>query len=174
MLKLCVVLFCFLSTNVGASRLLRRAVEPAPSAVSPVLHSNNKALDNTTLSPNSTSNVEIAVSNGSLIVVVNNTGEPTETKTEEKPKSTENGPLNGLFSRTPTGAALRGLYVFVGLSAVVMLYIAVKLIRLRRKKMRIRKYGLIANADDVEMTPLGADDDDEDTTLFDAHNHIGR
>jgi len=39
--------------------------------------------------------------------------------------------------------------------------------RLRRKKTAVRKYGILASQEDVEMTPLGAEDEEEDATLFD-------
>ncbi|XP_067001999.2 protein FAM174C [Anabrus simplex] len=69
------------------------------------------------------------------------------------------------------GAVLRGFYVFVGLGAIVVMYIVVRTIRLRRKKTTVRKYGILASREDVEMTPLGAEDEDEDTTLFDVNSH---
>jgi hypothetical protein len=31
----------------------------------------------------------------------------------------------------------------------------------------VRKYGILASQEDVEMTPLGAEDEEEDATLFD-------
>jgi hypothetical protein len=39
--------------------------------------------------------------------------------------------------------------------------------RLRRKKTAVRKYGVLASREDVELTPLGAEDEDEDMALFD-------
>lgn len=66
-----------------------------------------------------------------------------------------------------TGAVIRGFYVFVGLGAIVVMYIVVRTIRLKRKKTTVRKYGVLANREDVEMTPLGAEDDEEESTLFD-------
>jgi hypothetical protein len=39
--------------------------------------------------------------------------------------------------------------------------------RLRRKKTSVRKYGVLASREDVELTPLGAEDEDEDMALFD-------
>nr|CAD7592017.1 unnamed protein product [Timema genevievae] len=44
-------------------------------------------------------------------------------------------------------------------------------IMLRRKKTTVRKYGILASREDMEMTPLGAEEDDDDTTLFDVNNH---
>jgi hypothetical protein len=39
--------------------------------------------------------------------------------------------------------------------------------RLRHKKTAVRKYGVLASREDVELTPLGAEDEDEDMALFD-------
>ena len=39
--------------------------------------------------------------------------------------------------------------------------------RLRRKKTIVRKYGVLASREDVELTPLGTQDEDEDMALFD-------
>lgn len=39
--------------------------------------------------------------------------------------------------------------------------------RLRRKKTAVRKYGVLASREDMELTPLGAEDEDEDMALFD-------
>ncbi|XP_049963540.1 membrane protein FAM174A-like [Schistocerca serialis cubense] len=69
-----------------------------------------------------------------------------------------------------SGALLRGFSVFVGLSAIVVIYIVIRAISMRRKKTTVRKYGILTNREDVEMTPLGAEDDEEDTTLFDVSN----
>lgn len=44
--------------------------------------------------------------------------------------------------------------------------------RLRRKRSKTKKYGIIAKSGDLEMTPLDQDDDDDDTTVFEAQNHI--
>jgi hypothetical protein len=66
-----------------------------------------------------------------------------------------------------TGAFIRAFYVFVGLGAIIVMYIVVRTVRLRRKKTAVRKYGILASREDVELTPLGAEDEDEDTALFD-------
>jgi hypothetical protein len=46
--------------------------------------------------------------------------------------------------------------------------------RLRRRKSTVRKYGILASREDVEMTPLGAEDEEEDTTLFEMSSHRSR
>ncbi|KZC04968.1 PREDICTED: uncharacterized protein LOC107193299 [Dufourea novaeangliae] len=71
-----------------------------------------------------------------------------------------------------TGTLKRGLYVFVGLSVIVMVYIMFRSLRLSKTRAQmVRKYGILANRQDVEMRPLPLDEeDDEDTTVFDASN----
>ncbi|PSN33862.1 hypothetical protein C0J52_18857 [Blattella germanica] len=85
----------------------------------------------------------------------------------EPPQNT--GSVNPIINirNIGTGAVVRGFYVFVGLGAIVVMYIVVRTIRLKRKKTTIRKYGVLANQEDVEMTPLGAEDEDDESTLFD-------
>jgi hypothetical protein len=39
--------------------------------------------------------------------------------------------------------------------------------RLRRKKTVVRKYGVLASREDMELTPLGAEEEDEVIALFD-------
>lgn len=70
------------------------------------------------------------------------------------------------------GAVLRGLYVFVGLSVLVMAYIVFRSFRLSKTRAQmVRKYGVLAHRQDVEMRPLPLEEeDDEDTTVFDASN----
>jgi hypothetical protein len=46
--------------------------------------------------------------------------------------------------------------------------------RLRRRKSIVRKYGILASRGDVEMTPLGLEDEDEDTTMFEMPSHKSR
>lgn len=43
--------------------------------------------------------------------------------------------------------------------------------RLRRRRSKVRRYGILANREDVEMTPLGEEDEDEDATVFDINEH---
>ncbi|XP_076764278.1 uncharacterized protein LOC143431437 [Xylocopa sonorina] len=70
------------------------------------------------------------------------------------------------------GALKRGFYVFVGLSVLVMAYIAFRRFRFSKTRAQmVRKYGVLAHRQDVEMRPLPLDEeDDEDTTVFDASN----
>lgn len=170
----CAVILCLASSDVGGNRQFRRGIETVNSTASSIANSSITTSSTVFHAMNST----VSSSNAKLNISmsVNKTDEILGNKSESvvKKQVSPSG-LNETYSKYASGAALRGLYVFIGLSGVVMLYIAVKLIRLKRKKTHIRKYGLLSNADDLEMAPLDADDDDdEDTTLFDAHNHIGR
>ncbi|KAI4496041.1 hypothetical protein M0802_008081 [Mischocyttarus mexicanus] len=81
---------------------------------------------------------------------------------------TEEGHQTSLNS----GALLRGFYVFIGLSILVMAYIVFRNLRLSKTRAQmIRKYGILAHRQDVEMRPLPLEEeDDEDTTVFDASN----
>ncbi|PNF35494.1 hypothetical protein B7P43_G04122 [Cryptotermes secundus] len=73
-----------------------------------------------------------------------------------------------------TGAFVRAFYVFVGVGAIVVMYIVVRTVRLRRRKSAVRKYGILASREDVELTPLGAEEEEEDTTLFEMSSHRSR
>ncbi|XP_039277055.1 membrane protein FAM174A-like isoform X3 [Nilaparvata lugens] len=57
------------------------------------------------------------------------------------------------------------------LSFAILCYTSIKAMRLRRGRRRVRKYGILASREDVEMTPLGEEDEDEDSTVFDINNH---
>lgn len=64
---------------------------------------------------------------------------------------------------------MRAFYVLIGVTAIVVIYFGVRAWRLRRKRNKTKKYGLITGRGaDYEMAPLDADDDDddEDTTVF--------
>ncbi|KOC63169.1 hypothetical protein WH47_02678 [Habropoda laboriosa] len=70
------------------------------------------------------------------------------------------------------GALKRGFFVFVGLSVFVMGYFVFRSFSLNKTRTQmVRKYGVLAHRQDVEMRPLPLDEeDDEDTTVFDASN----
>ncbi|XP_012285038.1 membrane protein FAM174A [Orussus abietinus] len=70
------------------------------------------------------------------------------------------------------GALWRGFYVFLGLSVLVMSYIIFRSFRITKSRAQmVRKYGVLAHRQDVEMRPLPLDEeDDDDTTVFDASN----
>ncbi|KAF2884235.1 hypothetical protein ILUMI_21927 [Ignelater luminosus] len=71
-----------------------------------------------------------------------------------------------------SGALLRGFYVFVGLSVVIMMYFIFRSYRLRhgsQPSTTVRKYGVTARRSDMEMRPLELEEDDDDT-LFEINN----
>ncbi|XP_029169251.1 uncharacterized protein LOC114939186 [Nylanderia fulva] len=81
----------------------------------------------------------------------------------------QSGEDHGTFN---TGALVRGFLVFGGLSILVMAYIVFRSFRLSKTRAQlVRKYGVLTHRQDVEMRPLPLEEeDDEDTTVFDASN----
>jgi len=71
-----------------------------------------------------------------------------------------------------TGALKRAVIVTFGLCGLVMMYIVFRSLRVNKSRPQmVRKYGILAHRQDVEMRPLPLDEDDEDdTTVFDASN----
>ncbi|KAJ9575884.1 hypothetical protein L9F63_007250 [Diploptera punctata] len=112
-------------------------------------------------------------SSGSTVTTKNNSAAtiaPSVTVFQEEKSTSVNTNKDNKFignRNIGTGAVIRGFYVFVGLGAIVVMYIVVRTIRLKRKKTTVRKYGVLTNREDVEMTPLGAEDEEEESTLFD-------
>jgi len=80
-----------------------------------------------------------------------------------------------------TGALVRGFLVFVGLSILVIYdryqfngFCIALIGRLSKTRAQlVRKYGVLTHRQDVEMRPLPLEEeDDEDTTVFDASNVV--
>ncbi|XP_042310650.1 membrane protein FAM174A [Sceloporus undulatus] len=68
----------------------------------------------------------------------------------------------------------RALSVLVLASAGLIVYFVIRTVRLRRRNRKTRRYGVLdTNIENTELTPLEQDDDEDDTTLFDA-NHPRR
>ncbi|XP_014117387.1 PREDICTED: membrane protein FAM174A [Pseudopodoces humilis] len=62
----------------------------------------------------------------------------------------------------------RALSVLVLASAALIVYFVIRTVRLRRQNRKTRRYGVLdTNIENMELTPLEQDDDDDDT-LFDA------
>ncbi|XP_071658768.1 membrane protein FAM174A isoform X2 [Patagioenas fasciata] len=65
----------------------------------------------------------------------------------------------------------RALSVLVLASAALVVYFVIRTVRLRRRNRKTRRYGVLdTNIENMELTPLEQDDEDDDTTLFVA-NH---
>ncbi|XP_065717543.1 membrane protein FAM174A isoform X5 [Patagioenas fasciata] len=68
----------------------------------------------------------------------------------------------------------RALSVLVLASAALVVYFVIRTVRLRRRNRKTRRYGVLdTNIENMELTPLEQDDEDDDTTLFVA-NHPRR
>ncbi|CAD6215700.1 GSCOCG00000511001-RA-CDS [Cotesia congregata] len=69
-----------------------------------------------------------------------------------------------------SGAMMRAFYVFLGLSVIGVAYLIFRSTRLRNSPAQmVRKYGILANKQDIEMRPLPLDEeDDDDNIVFDA------
>ncbi|XP_029420120.1 membrane protein FAM174A isoform X1 [Nannospalax galili] len=68
----------------------------------------------------------------------------------------------------------RALTVLVVVSGAVLVYFVVRTVRTRRRNRKTRRYGVLdTNIENMELTPLEQDDEDDDNTLFDA-NHPRR
>lgn len=127
----------------------------------------------------------IVVSNANMSTVASMTTvtdvktNPNENSTivSEKPDMAHsNETMNALpswFLTMNSGAAMRTFYVVAFVMSTVVIYFIIRAVRLRRRKSKSRKYGVITSTSALEMEPLekGDDDDDEDTTLFDVHHH---
>lgn len=65
----------------------------------------------------------------------------------------------------------RALSVLVLASAALIGYFVIRTVRLRRRNRKTRRYGVLdTNIENMELTPLEQEDEDDDTTLFDAHH----
>ncbi|XP_056108637.1 protein FAM174C [Rhinichthys klamathensis goyatoka] len=61
----------------------------------------------------------------------------------------------------------RALYVLIGITAIGVLYFLVRAVRLKKKGVQRKKYGLLSNHDDtMEMAHLESDEDDN--TVYEA------
>jgi len=71
-----------------------------------------------------------------------------------------------------SGALQRTGYVVLGFMSIILIFFAVRSIRIHHKKSKSRKYGIITStASEMEMEPLDNDDEEEEEmTLFDAQH----
>ncbi|XP_018321484.1 uncharacterized protein LOC108734421 [Agrilus planipennis] len=71
------------------------------------------------------------------------------------------------------GPLLRGFYVFVSLSALVLIYFVFRSYRIRRNRqssVKVKKYGVVTRRNDIEMRRLELEEED-DENLFDIEQH---
>ncbi|RUS76604.1 hypothetical protein EGW08_015646 [Elysia chlorotica] len=83
----------------------------------------------------------------------------------------DDGHMNSILSQMSEnkGMLWRTLCVSLGVTGIVVVYFVVRAVRLRKRRSKSRKYGIITQHDqgDVEMEPLGdGNDDDDDYTVF--------
>ncbi|XP_012229630.1 membrane protein FAM174B [Linepithema humile] len=137
--------------NKGTNEQVDKPGPGPPDAKKPAVE--NKTHDNLTSSKSSSSSPNI------------------ENKTVHTADSEQPSDGHATFN---TGALVRGFLVFVGLSILVMAYIVFRSFRLSKTRAQlVRKYGVLTHRQDVEMRPLPLEEeDDEDTTVFDASNVV--
>ncbi|XP_066237999.1 membrane protein FAM174A isoform X2 [Saccopteryx leptura] len=97
---------------------------------------------------------------------------------EHAGKAGEEGSLGGVLAVSPNPGdkpmTQRALTVLMVVSGAVLVYFVVRTVRMRRRNRKTRRYGVLdTNIENMELTPLEQDDEDDDTTLFDA-NHPRR
>ncbi|XP_076995185.1 membrane protein FAM174A isoform X2 [Tamandua tetradactyla] len=93
-------------------------------------------------------------------------------------KAGEGGSVGGVLAVSPNPGdkpmTQRALTVLMVVSGAVLVYFVVRTVRMRRRNRKTRKYGVLdTNIENMELTPLEQDDEDDDNTLFDA-NHPRR
>ncbi|ESO88182.1 hypothetical protein LOTGIDRAFT_234730 [Lottia gigantea] len=110
-------------------------------------------------------------SSASDVIVSNNNTNSNDTVCKDGSKNcTENKTFYGnMMNMIGENKAmlLRTLYVLIALTSIIVVYFMVRAFRLRHKRNKSRKYGLITAPNDLEMAPLDQEDDDEDDmTVF--------
>ncbi|KAM9694298.1 membrane protein FAM174A isoform 2-T2 [Trichechus inunguis] len=93
-------------------------------------------------------------------------------------KAGEGGAVGGGLAVSPNPGdkpmTQRALTVLMVVSGAVLVYFVVRTVRMRRRNRKTRRYGVLdTNIENMELTPLEQDDEDDDNTLFDA-NHPRR
>ncbi|XP_070542349.1 membrane protein FAM174-like [Ptychodera flava] len=111
-----------------------------------------------------------------------------EEPTNESDETQENGPnistnktgdpsgnnsgstIPSLFN-TNTDVVKRMMYVLVGVTGIVVVYFVFRAVRVRRRKSKSKKYGVLTTpGGDMEMAPLDQEDEEDDMTVFDVNN----
>uniref|UniRef100_G5E7G4 Transmembrane protein 157 n=1 Tax=Loxodonta africana TaxID=9785 RepID=G5E7G4_LOXAF len=97
---------------------------------------------------------------------------------DREEKTGEGGVMSGGLAVSPNPGdkpmTQRALTVLMVVSGAVLVYFVVRTVRMRRRNRKTRRYGVLdTNIENMELTPLEQDDEDDDNTLFDA-NHPRR
>lgn len=157
-------------TVTGTTSVNRNVAEAARNATAQVsLDAQKKPQPSAVLLPGSTS----AIPDGNDKTLANVTSKQTDVNKTAQSIDTQKKHVGEEHATSLNAGALkRGFYVFVGLSVLVMAYIVFRSFRFNKTRAQmVRKYGVLAHRQDVEMRPLPLDEeDDEDTTVFDASN----
>ncbi|XP_004678170.1 PREDICTED: membrane protein FAM174A isoform X2 [Condylura cristata] len=93
-------------------------------------------------------------------------------------KAGEEGSVGGGLAVSPNPGdkpmTQRALTILMVVSGAVLVYFVVRTVRMRKRNRKTRRYGVLdTNIENMELTPLEQDDEDDDNTLFDA-NHPRR
>lgn len=97
--------------------------------------------------------------------------EPVATPAANTTRRNSTTTLFGIANIEQTnGVVLRAFYVIVGVMMIILVYFVVRIVRSRYRRSKTRRYGIIATQSaELEMQPLDrADDEEEETTLFEA------
>lgn len=121
-----------------------------------------------------TSTLSVAqISAGNKTIFTVNSGEANnnETESDSKLKNNSNDTSVGRKKKFDffhnKGAMLRAFYVAIGILLIVTVY-AFVVSRLKRRRTKRHNYSLLTKHADVELTPLGQDEEEEEHTVFDA------
>ncbi|XP_055040649.2 protein FAM174C [Misgurnus anguillicaudatus] len=91
--------------------------------------------------------------------------------TTESHVTTPGNKVESPDSRSPLDNEMiqRALYVLIGITAIGFLYFLMRAVRLKKKTVQRKKYGLLSNYDDtMEMGHLESDEDDN--TVYEAQS----
>lgn len=170
------LIFLLAQTSVCDGSFRERRDAPATEAkkASPVFASENKGADEQVGKPDPglVAAKKPAVEDKTHDNITSSKSSPSNAANKtHNPESEQPSDGHATFN---TGALVRGFLVFVGLSILVMAYIVFRSFRLSKTRAQlVRKYGVLTHRQDVEMRPLPLEEeDDEDTTVFDASNVV--
>ncbi|KAK2141853.1 hypothetical protein NP493_1044g00022 [Ridgeia piscesae] len=167
---LCAIIGASFVITTGASTPSPTVAQPQaqandePSKVTTLSHSigTTKSPSTTTTSTTTKQPDVVAHSNAqkNMTTGVNSTNSESDHGYGFKKRIMEN---QGMLTRT--------MYVLIGITAIILLYFGVRMVRLRARRSKPKRYGVISTrGTDLEMTPLDQEDDEDDSTLFDVQH----